>query len=383
MEQLLKINESQRPEKRRDQGLALVGQSSLLFNYSYEPNRDELPSDALTATIEMKPKSHLPDRYTEEQVQEAHEVVLKTLEKPVEITHKEVFVLHFHNENQDIEHRFTKFYKVQLKKVQEKEYSSPSKYNPVYFFSNDPKKIDVALTNLLETPQNNLRLKLNGKKLDLTKSVMDNLDGYLPIKLEGESNAVSVRIIRQILMKEKAVNAICAFQDLFDYNVKAVDKLTSELVAIWKELSKQGESIVTKMRMKGHEALKRLAQQIDTKQVAPVDVMMKKLSDPELNLEEKFMMLWELIIRFLLSIAFRDCSILVNLVAIKSTETQALPRILGEYKSIEDTEAKLVVFYKVGIIDYQIKNYHKAVTYTKLDKELLYMYMNHVLTSPK
>lgn len=95
-----------------------------------------------------------------------------------------------------------------------------------------------------------------------------------------------------------------------------------------------------------------------------------------------------MIIRFMLSIAFRDCSILVSLHKLGSSSEEA-ETLLGKQLGYEmignlckcgdelyrSGEEKL--YAKIGLIDFKMKTYHHIDKYFKSHRELFKLYWDY------
>ena len=329
--------------------------------------------------IEIKPKSHLFDKYTKEEVRVTLETC-KNTKIDIDIDHHKLYHEHFYHSSHDHiinrpeEHvRYTKFHKIQVKKninVQNQEYSL---YSPVHFYANEVEKTKKSLYLLKETPQNNLSIAINGKNPFKT-----SFDKILPNTHEEHYYENLFDVVSKIIKQSSIINVIKEFQILYDHNIK-------ELEAVIHRLKSLCEGYLMKM---SEEKLSYLIRASTIKVLEGIANILNSIDPLPVTDEAEISSCLDQIIRFLLSITFRDCSILLNLHVLpkKYLEIEKVSEyIKGHdyrfYLSDEKSNKKddTVLVYKIGLVDTEIKPLKSLISYVELDQELLHIYLKCII----
>jgi hypothetical protein len=392
-----KLIELDRPESRRAKEIDPDSKLVMCFDYSktfVELFSDLVCKDDLTVFMEIKPKSHLFDKYELDEVivalQDYHAKLSNTTiapnKPPPSFDFEKIYSEHFdfkriegmtENEHGEYQIKYTKFYKVQLKKNDKSEKKEYSLYKPVTFYGNDRTLLKQSISSLIKTPQNNLKFLVNG--FDVLKKTQQQQHHDLNTMLDSSSSLVGEYsdIIANIIHESHIVKTLKHIQGVYDGNVQQVAKTLKESQGLLKEMLASSTSENVKVFLQ-KELLKIINKIGD-----------KKCEDPYVSLNEieaKISKNIELLIRFLLSITFRDCSMLLSLHKIqrKLAETPLIQRFLeangfSSYKA--DAKADEIIFYKLGLVDTDLKPLKHLITYPKLDKELLDIYVEHIMTT--
>lgn len=363
MKDIIEKIEIKRPENRRGKTIDLETSVEVLLDYTFSLKSLTItPEDYDNITFEIKPKSFLFDNISSEQLIGILETQnVKKNENFAEIYEK-FFSRSAYERAKEQNVWFTKFFKVQLKKNNENTVSEFSKYNPSDFFSATKQSVKKSILDLFKTPQNNLRVFLNSKimKEASDSEQFEKILARLFLKNTQENIEFISDILSDILLDSQLISTIKAFQLLY-YGTGL------DLETFIKYLEENHSNLSVKDDM--------------------YDVIIKDinihLKDPFFKIQENDSMLHiatENIIRFLLSIAFRDCSILISLHFLNKKNSKNLSEFLlkNDFRQFETKLSTEDIFYKVGLIDFQMKSFTHVYKYIENFKNLICLYWEYV-----
>jgi len=284
---------------------------------------------------------------------------------------KKIYSEHFdYSTTKDTPHdyqvKFTKFFKVQLKKNASSKNKEYSLYSPSLFYGDDKQLIRHSLSSLIKTPQNNLKFVMNG--IDVLKNTE-----YLQNITEAPVVTKYCDMVTEIVHESGIIETLRNLQAMFDSNVQMITRTLKELKQLFDELIVSTSE--SSLKQIAEDAIKIILENIGTKQEHKILLTQPKLSS-----------YLEIVLRFLLSITFRDCSILISIHRIRSSllEFPKVRKFLETngfklYKA--DSKEDKMLFYKLGLVDTDMKPLKHLITYPKLDKELLDIYVDHIMAT--
>ena len=338
-------------------------------------------------TFEIRPKSAMFDEITLEEVKRIYSKIISgqkvgkndvNLENNIEELFKEHFSREKYNElcklNNEERVEFTRYYKMQIKKQKDHRVESFTHFDPHDFFKNDIPGIKRALKELMETPQNNLKVFIDTKEIppnDQNQALIESLSEIFRSKsTKNEENAQIVfesirELIAQVLKESRMIDVIQKYQNLYTGSNLEIEKVLEDLEALFNK----GES------KPSEETLKLIVQRITNNK--------NGLEIESDNNRENAEKLIEIIIRFLVSLAFRDCSVLVSLHFLPNVEDEETPllEILEEkgFKVLNGNNLKHRVMYTVGLIDFHMKGIRHAYTHPASTTELFELLLKKLL----
>lgn len=373
LKKIIKKVEDKRPPERKEKKIDTESNIELLLDYTFSLKQIAItPDDYDNITIEIKPKSYLFDDISWKNFQE---VILSHSKTETESNLKKFYDQHVSRTTYDklLAEKsseivnFIKYYKVQIKKLHEKSIESISKYDPHNFFAGNHESTITALKELFETPQNNLRIFLNSRLINPAKSE-DNDTFYKILKRvffhSGEHTDILLAfadVLSKILEISKIPSIIKEFQELYPHNGIEIEEIREN----------------TKKLLESTELTNDVLEQI-----------LKSLSgtvfgSDSSNTKEKdsgLISQIEIMIKFLISIAFRDCSILMSLHFLNKTNSEDLAEFLlhNEFQELNVENSNERIMFKIGLIDFQMKTYSHLYTFPNACKELLVLYWQYI-----
>lgn len=252
--------------------------------------------------------------------------------------------------------QFTKFFKVQLKKSHEHSVKSFSNYDPHDLFSCDRDTIKKAIFDLYKTPQNNLRVFIDSHPLSEDK--MNNLETILHKYFKDENILVKFAdLITEALISSKLLETIKDFQNLYP---ETGLKLKEILKTIEKAEKRSDEGDIYNF------LIEKINDSIGKEhKEATTDSLYSLITD---------------IAKFLLSIAFRDCSMLISFHFASKDSSNDINNFFLQngFTLINSKDFSEEVFYKTGFIDFQMKSLDHLKKYIENFEELICLYWDYL-----
>jgi len=245
--------------------------------------------------------------------------------------------------------RFTLHQK--LKNTKQK-VDSLSNYNPLDLFSFEPERIMKALRGLVETPQNNFRMFIDGKMIypdENGKGSPEDFAELLPQSLVSVDTVLET--LCEILSREPLLHRIKSMQELDDCDIEGVWPVYQQVLA-------RNETI----------------QPLDDKEI------IEKRPRPSTLPEDKESQ-HDLIRRFLLSATAKDCSVMIAMKPagdLISEETQESPPSKDAPVEVEQMDRVLSrekdILYTIAIVDLDPKPIEKMQHWFDVDQEIAKSY---------
>ena len=248
--------EEYRPESRRFKTISGDTTFEIVFDYTFSLQRFNTEKlDYHSLTFEIRPKSAMFDEISFEEFQEIYQEVapglkadpsFKELNTPdalkkyyEENLSRQAYEKLCKEDNKE-RARFTRFYKMQLKKRKDKRVHSFTDYDPHQFFSNEIPDINKALNDLFVTPQNNLKIFIDAKEIDILgqkellfkvlTGVLNTDDNKLTSPNNGERAFESFKeIIAQILKQSNMIETVQQYQNLYTDSSMYMGRVISSL----------------------------------------------------------------------------------------------------------------------------------------------------------
>lgn len=383
-----------RPEFRRHKSISAETPFELIFDYTFSLekfNTDDHKYNSLT--FEIKPKSSLFDpisfaefktiyeNFVSKLKPEANKSALPQSPEQLESLYNEHFSKEKYDQLCKSDHkdrvRFTRYWKMQLKKQQSGRIKTFTEFDPHDFFQNEVETLDRALKTLMETPQNNLKVSLNTKETHIIENKEDFLDFMHDILVSKKTQNTDKKrfrneeelykgfreLIAKAINKSQIVETVQLYQDLYNKSSLQMAQVMQRMEKLVKEIP---EGVISQ------ETLKQIVEKVE-KQKSPHEINIESAS-----LEE----LIELLVRFLVSLAFRDCSVLVNLQFLPKQERADFDFVkMLEEKGFQDFGEDILdykIMFTAGLVDFHMKNVRAAYTHPVSTKELFGLLLNHI-----
>jgi len=246
----------------------------------------------------------------------------------------------------------------QLKLAKGKE-TVPSRYDPVDLFSADEGRVRKALTALVEVPQNNLQVFVNGKLLFPKSHSEGGFDAFAQVLQDAANFSGSAEdlldVLVGILQREPLLPRLLAAQMLDDCDVEVAGK-------VYKAILARGGSIPP------------LADGPPLVPGQPRPESIPGDDDPDGQ--------QELVRRFLVSKTAKDCSVMITLKPDTATCTNATSSVdqLLRGLPIKLVAERTVVrgfrgfAYSIAAVDLDPKPHKKMPHYLELDEEMAVTY---------
>lgn len=357
LKEIVKKIEEKRPENRRGKNIDLQTSIELLLDYtfSFRTLKPEIEGYS-QITVEIKPKSFLFDDVSEEEL-------TTILNKKRNIKDLEVisskYKKYFSKESyllSDEKIKFTKFHKVQLKKSAEHSVKNFSKYDPHDLFSCQKEGIKKSIFDLYQTPQNNLRVFLDSHPI--SEDQICNLEKILH-KFFNDENILNkfADLITEALYSSKLLDTIKDFQNLYPGTGLKLRNIITKLEN--SEYKSQTENIYDYVIQNVNGAIGK---------------------EHSYDLEENLENFVTEVVKFLLSIAFRDCSMLISFhFASKDSSSEINNFFLQNgFNLINSKDFSEEVFYKTGFIDFQMKSFDHLNKYLENLEDLFCLYWDSI-----
>ena len=382
--------EEYRPEFRRVKTISPDTSFEIVFDYTFSLQRFSTERlDYHSLTFEVRPKSAMFDEISFEEFQEIYQELASGLKSDPSLEElntpdalKKYFEENFSKQayeklckdDSKERARFTRFYKMQLKKRKDKRVESFTGYDPHQFFSNEISSINKALNDLFVTPQNNLKIFIDAKEINILeqkellfkvlKGVL-NTDSDKPTSPDSGERAFEgfKEVIAQILKQSNMIETVQQYQNLYTDSSLHMARIISSLENALKD----------KKDTMSDDRLKQIIQR-----VAASRLQGDKSTKQDDQVEEDI----ESLIRFLLSIAFRDCSILVSLHFVPASEEESkIDTILNKkgFKQLQGSNSNYKIMYTVGLIDFHIKDIRHAYSHPGSTRELFGLLIKDLL----
>jgi len=376
-----------RPEFRRHKGINPETPFELIFDYTFSLekfNTDDHKYNSLT--FEIKPKSAMFDPISFEEFKSISDGKFKQELSELEL--KALYYEHFSKEkyeqlskeNHKDRSKFTRYFKMQLKKQQTGKIKTFTHFDPHDFFQNEVKTLDRALKTLMDTPQNNLKVSLNTKETHIIENKEEFLDFIHAILVSRESRAENGgdkkyrneeelnkglrELLAKIINKSKIVETLQMYQDL--YTMSSLEM--SQVMLRLEKLLKDRKDVITP------DMLKQIVEKIEKQKCHSQEVKIETASMEDLV---------ELLVRFLVSLAFRDCSVLVNIQFLPKQERADFDFVkMLQEKGFQDFGEHILdykIMFTAGIVDFHMKNIRAAYTHPLSTRELFGLLVNHII----
>ncbi|KAL4435497.1 hypothetical protein ABPG74_020273 [Tetrahymena malaccensis] len=337
---VLKIEEKikeKRSEFKREKKIDISQTVEIIENFQQDYG---FKDSRFSAMVEIKPKSPLEEIYSQNQIEE--ELQKYSQEE------QNVILSRF---KQADEYEKCRFFKMQLNKLQnDPECNQLSKYKPINFYKG---KVAEEISNLLLTPLNNLSItQYTGNKSD------------------------SSLILEQVDELKVAINSILRMIYLYvDYNIKLKD--------IFKNFLSQAEFYLQQKDEFYQLVLNEILQELNNE---AADLHQLLQNDFNKLHEKKEFYQCKIVIKFLLSVAFRDLSILINVYTSQNTNEilnsqNQHQKMFLTYKNAK--EQNELIHSRVAIIDNDLKPLTTFDKYMKIEKTNLSLYFQYLLKQDK
>ncbi|KAF9923447.1 Inositol-pentakisphosphate 2-kinase [Linnemannia zychae] len=305
--------------------------------------------------------------------------------------------------HQDIKRRKCRFCMYQHQKVKTGQEGSLSKYCPIDLFSEAELLVQDALDSLVETPQNNLRLFINGNEQPVSEENMNQSlgkaldlissqdDGPLDSKEDGSGSIRLTEMLTQILIESPLLRRLSRLQQALDsLDVETIHQMYSYLV---NKCSKQlPEPTVEEFLETAEAFMDRTdmdAMMMEDRETFEMHNAASIGFEPEDELEDVPESLQLHFIReFLLSATLKDCSILISIQ--KDTSAALESNIIDETASPRPTHLEVdesspefseachrikvkgeQFVYKITCIDLDPKKMTSVPMYLKKDRGII------------
>jgi inositol-pentakisphosphate 2-kinase len=298
-----------------------------------------------------------------------------------------------------LKHSTSRYQLHQLLKKHQKTIDTVSTYDPLDLFSGETSKMEKALHGLLENPQNNLTLFINGTPLDLKNSsrcedFQQNVDetsllleqaiataAEMLFPLENHSNDTPntnrkqylVSLLRKILQQEPVLQNISTAQQACCVDIEGIYQLHNKMS---REMNKE---------MHQHDACE---DPIVATTVYDVDLAEKKEREQHQRALDKLLQMplkeaIEAIRSYIIATTAKDCSIMITMRRAPEYELNKseLPRLQTENENglvIVDVVGKEKeerrehrVEYRISVVDLDRKSTSKIPKHYELDQQIL------------
>ncbi|KAL4486833.1 hypothetical protein ABPG72_009597 [Tetrahymena utriculariae] len=327
----------QRSEFKREKKIDISQAVEIVENFQQDYG---FKDSRFSATIEIKPKSPLEEIYSQNQIQEE---LQKYLEYEQNIILNEF--------KQADEYEKCRFFKMQLNKLQnDPECKQLSKYQPINFYRGN---VAQEINNLLQTPLNNLIIT----------------------QYKGNESDSSL-ILEQVDELKVAINSILKMIQLYaDFNIKLKD--------VFKNFISEAGFYLQKNEEFYYSVLKEILLELNND---ATDLQQQLQNDFNKLQEKKQFYQCKLVIKFLLSVAFRDLSILINVYTTQNS-TEILDgqnqhqKMFLTYKNANVQNE--LIHSRIAIIDNDLKPLITYDKYMMIEKTNLSLYFQHLLKQKK
>ncbi|KAJ7523133.1 hypothetical protein O6H91_18G039100 [Diphasiastrum complanatum] len=269
-------------------------------------------------------------------------------------------------------------------KYMEGKLKSISSYSPLDLFSGTSEGIYHAIESLFRTPQNNLRVFIDGTKLfsgvgegakaevecmrddeGVLQIIEDSLEGFIPLPL-GERFKTLQALITELLYRSDMLNRLLAVQKLDNYDIEGAIHIYYDILETKcnvclssSQLSgKRVDDVASMTFVKGEQLTVNSSLHNDMKNQQTEAVAQLH----SLSVEEK-----KKIIRdFLIAATAKDCSIILAL--------QPVSSFTDERSIICCPVTKQQYFYKMFFLDLDLKRLKKLPFYHELDQKIVSYY---------
>lgn len=261
----------------------------------------------------------------------------------------------FITERNAIKRRISRFRMHQVLKLRQKEISEFSEYDPLDLFSESKDKICKAIKALYATPQNNLRVFLNGSLVfgglgggtDSTsiatgQAFEEALKGVIQAE-DGLRTSSFIKLVAEAIYNSRVLDRVLDVQKLDNLDIEgaihAYYNIISQPCTVCKELDKERVSL-------------------------------RRTSLHSISLEESL----NIVKDYLIAATAKDCSLMISFIPKEEID-------LGSsynYISLESTNQSF--YYKAYFLDLDLKPLKKMEEYYELDKKIVTSYLQAVKT---
>ncbi|KAG0613140.1 hypothetical protein M758_6G079400 [Ceratodon purpureus] len=266
--------------------------------------------------------------------------------------------------------RFTLF---QQLKFQQGKIKSVSKYSPLDLFSGNEEGILKALVDLFETPQNNIRVFLEGEEVfggpvdggstdELVTSLEKKLAG-VSVAPEGERVPEFQRLVASALNKSKVLDQLLRVQKLDAYDIEGAILAYKKFMEMTDDADADG---VATTLSRSETRVENLALEPDGEHKKRDMAWIESLSWDESR---------RVVRNFLISATAKDCGLMITLRPLNNSHGTPFPVRSASIVTCPTTGQQYIC--KVALLDLDTKRLKKMPFYHSVDQEIVDTYKAH------
>ncbi|CAM6117342.1 unnamed protein product [Calypogeia fissa] len=336
--------DSMRPTWRAESGSleVLTGVGLLISDHTYFPTpAGTVEASSATISVELKPKCGFLPSTT------------------------------FITEEDSIKKSLSRFTMHQQLKFHQGKIDHISKYDPLDLFSGTRDGILKAIEALFETPQNNLRIFLNGEEIfgaskndKLSIIHFDNvLEGFVPAQA-GERVQAFQNFVTDLLLKSDILHKLLAVQRLDYYDIEGAIQVYDRFLSYQNRLSESPKTDEISSTGKGTEELRQVWETISYRDEC-LQLSEKKTHASSASVEDCQNILRD----FLISATAKDCGLMLSLQPLSQSMDSAGTQNANILRSSNG-----LYLQKILLLDLDLKRLKKMNYYSKLDREIVQAY---------
>lgn len=263
--------------------------------------------------------------------------------------------------------RFTLF---QQLKLQQGKIKSVSKYSPLDLFSGNDEGIIKALVDLFETPQNNIRVFLEGVEVfggpadggstdKLIASLEEKLAGVL-VAPEGERVPAFQRLVASALNKSKALDQLLRVQKLDAYDIEGAILAYNKFMEMTDDAD--ADAVATTLS-RSETRVENLALEPESEHKKRDKAWIESLSWEESR---------RVVRNFLISGTAKDCGLMITLRLLHNSHGTPFPVPSASIATCPTTGQQYTC--KIAFLDLDTKRLKKMPFHYSVDQEIVYTY---------
>lgn len=347
------VNANQPEWRRKDAQMDMTGGLALMIadHSSFPALRSSARDLPQTITVELKPKwGFLPTAATI-------------------------------SDKNNVKRHVPRFTMLQHLKLQQGKAKAISKYSPLDLFSGSDERIIKALVDLFETPQNNVRVFLEGEQvfgapadgqsIDEEVSSLEEKLAAVSVAPEGERVSVFQRLVASALNKSKALDQLLRVQKLDTYDIEgailAYDKFMD--MADNADADDSSEAVSTSSEN---------GKSINGSCFTRIDNLALEAEGELKNRDKEWIksLTWEqsccVVRNFLIAGTAKDCGLMLTLRPLHNRQGKAFPVPSAPIVACPTTGQQYI--FKVAFLDLDPKRLKKMPFYHSLDQQIVDTY---------